>query len=300
MQTHCPHCETCFRITESQINIAEGYVRCGVCEEIFNIYEVADNDLPDAAQQLPLDDSEKTAEGIDEYQSETEDSNHNKIEDHLYDEVLPDDDLVAAEDTPNDDSDQKAPDNFFDEDINKPLDYIVPADLRHPASSTSHSVVSTTFWSIGILLLISSLTIEYIWFNHDEFRQFPALQTQIEKLCQQLDCKRQAQRDPSKIQLITRNVYSHPNEKDALMINLIMKNNAEFEQEYPVIQVDFSDIRGNTVAARRFFPFEYLTTRYQDSKTKKPHLLQSNADTSITLEIKDPGEDAVTYQFNFL
>jgi len=256
MQTHCPHCETNFRITESQIDIAEGYVRCGICEEIFNIYEVADNDSPEGVQQLPLDDSEKTPEDIDEHQSETEDANHNQAENSIHYEVLPDDDQISIDEAPNKEPEQKTPDDFFDEDINEPLDYIIPTDLRQSASSAPPSVAITTLWSIGILLLISSLAIEYVWFNRDEFHQFPALQTQIEKLCQQLDCKKQSQRDPSQIQLITRNVYSHPNEKDALMINIIMKNKADFAQEYPVIQVDFSDIRGNSVAARRFFPFE--------------------------------------------
>jgi len=41
MQTHCPHCDTRFRVTEVQINIADGFVRCGVCNEVFNAFEVA-------------------------------------------------------------------------------------------------------------------------------------------------------------------------------------------------------------------------------------------------------------------
>ena len=299
MQTHCPHCETHFRITESQIDIADGYVRCGVCEEVFNVYEIANDDSPDGEQQLPLSNTDDTPEDIDEHQSETEDLNHEE-ENNFHYETLTDNDPVTSEEIFDKESDQDMPDDFFDEEINEPLDYIVPTDLRRSASSKPHSAAVTTLWSIGILLLISSLAIEYVWFNRDEFRQFPALQAQIEKLCQQLDCKKQSQRAPAKIQLITRNVYSHPNEKDALMINLIMKNNAEFAQSYPVIQIDFSDIRGNSVAARRFFPFEYLATRYQDSETKQQHLLQPDADANITLEIKDPGKDAMTYEFNFL
>lgn len=299
MQTHCPHCETHFRITESQIDIADGYVRCGVCEEVFNIYEVANDDSPDDKQQLPLSDTDDTPEDIDEHQSETEDLNHEE-ESNFHHNALPDSDPVTSEDIFDKESDQEMPDDFFDEDINEPLDYIVPTDIRRSASSKPHSAAVTALWSIGILLLISSLAIEYVWFNRDEFHQFPALQAQIEKLCQQLNCKKQSQRDPSKIQLITRNVYSHPNEKDALMINVIMKNNADFAQAYPVMQIDFSDIRGNSVAARRFFPFEYLATRYQDSETKQQHLLQPDTDANITLEIKDPGKDAMTYEFNFL
>ena len=36
MQTQCPHCHTLFRITESQLAMAEGRVRCGFCKQVFN------------------------------------------------------------------------------------------------------------------------------------------------------------------------------------------------------------------------------------------------------------------------
>ncbi len=36
MYTCCPHCQTCFRITKAQLDVAQGKVRCGHCQEIFN------------------------------------------------------------------------------------------------------------------------------------------------------------------------------------------------------------------------------------------------------------------------
>ncbi len=36
MYTCCPHCQTCFRITRAQLDVAQGKVRCGHCQEIFN------------------------------------------------------------------------------------------------------------------------------------------------------------------------------------------------------------------------------------------------------------------------
>ena len=34
--TRCPHCQTTFRVTEDQLKLYEGAVRCGVCQQIFN------------------------------------------------------------------------------------------------------------------------------------------------------------------------------------------------------------------------------------------------------------------------
>ena len=36
MQTECPHCHTLFRITEAQLAMAEGRVRCGFCKQVFD------------------------------------------------------------------------------------------------------------------------------------------------------------------------------------------------------------------------------------------------------------------------
>ncbi len=36
MFTCCPHCQTCFRITKAQLDVAQGQVRCGHCKEVFN------------------------------------------------------------------------------------------------------------------------------------------------------------------------------------------------------------------------------------------------------------------------
>ena len=36
MYTCCPHCQTCFRITKAQLDVAQGKVRCGHCKQVFN------------------------------------------------------------------------------------------------------------------------------------------------------------------------------------------------------------------------------------------------------------------------
>jgi hypothetical protein len=187
--------------------------------------------------------------------------------------------------------------DFFDENVNESLAYVVPEKFR---DSYPHSAKSTLLWSIGILTLTATLLIEYAWFNRDQFKHVPELQTWIEKICQQVECKNAALRDPSKIELVSRNVYSHPGEKNALMVNVTMKNNANFAQPYPVMQIEFSNVRGGTVAARRFLPSEYLPVESRQAGTEQRRLLLPNASSSITMEIQDPGKQAMTYEFNFL
>ena len=46
MYTRCPTCSTCFRVTERHLAIANGKVRCGQCQLVFNAPEHAIDDLP--------------------------------------------------------------------------------------------------------------------------------------------------------------------------------------------------------------------------------------------------------------
>ncbi len=249
MQTECPHCDTKFRVTESQLLAAEGIVRCGICNEIFNAIEIATDEKPHASLS------------------------ENK---------------TAASDKPDKDSF-----DFFNEENNQSLPHVVPDQFRDAYSPTTSSLTSSVLWSIGVIFLTATLIIQYAWFNHEQLSKTPQFQTAFVKLCQHINCDNISIRDPENIELITRNIFSHPTESDALMVEVTLKNNALFAQPYPVMQINFSDIRGNTIVARRFWPNEYL-----DSES--PNLLPANSKTSISLEIQDPGKQAMTYEFTFL
>ncbi len=289
MQTQCPHCETKFRVTEVQLKTAEGLVRCSVCEEIFNVFEVSRHNN---SQESLLDENHLYHEvdglsetSIDSF-STADFDNEQPYEDQAINEA------VDYNKTTTIDESQKDAFDFFDEDINTSANYVVPDEFRGTGSSRD---ISGILWGIGILLLVTSLFVEYAWFNRNQLSKIPEFQPWLEKLCPQKDCRNIAIREPSKIELVTRNIYSHPNEKNALIINVTMHNNAEFAQAYPVMQIDFSDIRGGSVAARRFLPTEYLPLETQQSGPLAP-----DSSISFSMEIKDPGKQALTYEFNFL
>ena len=67
------------------------------------------------------------------------------------------------------------------------------------------------------------------------------------------------------------------------------------DQEFLVVFSRPSDVRGTVVASRIFLPEEYLQL-----KRKSLRLLPPEALTDISMEIKDPGPTAMTYEFNFL
>ena len=87
----------------------------------------------------------------------------------------------------------------------------------------------------------------------------------------------------------------HPQVADALLINATFANQADFVQPYPVFLVSFSDVSGTPIAARHFRPDEYLSdTRHLAGG------MQPGERAQLRLEVVDPGDRAVSFQFDFL
>ncbi|MEE9327506.1 MAG: zinc-ribbon and DUF3426 domain-containing protein [Cocleimonas sp.] len=102
------------------------------------------------------------------------------------------------------------------------------------------------------------------------------------------------QRLPDQVQMLNHNIFAHPNESGVLMISATMENTAKQVQPYPVLEVKLSNAKSEVIALRRFTPEEYL------DNPSKGMLLQVKQPTSIKLKIKDPGESATRFQFDFL
>lgn len=105
--TQCPKCQTSFRVTDAQLDIANGAVRCGSCLHIFNATEHQLGDSPvsikptaNSDPQLSFDDSELlTDDDIDIFDDLLDDDT--AIDDNTSTEVLS---TTAADSTSDDDN----------------------------------------------------------------------------------------------------------------------------------------------------------------------------------------------------
>jgi len=100
--------------------------------------------------------------------------------------------------------------------------------------------------------------------------------------------------EPEKIQMLNHNVFVHPNEIGVLLITATIKNTAKHSQAYPILELSLSNAQSTIIALRRFKPEEYLDSYNEDM------LLNSKEVTSLKLKIKDPGNKATRFQFDFL
>ncbi len=103
----------------------------------------------------------------------------------------------------------------------------------------------------------------------------------------------EAQHHPEKIQMLNHNVFAHPNESGVLLISGSFENIGKKAQPFPILEVKLTNSQSQVVALRRFNPEEYLEN-YNPSM-----LLPVKQSTRLKLKIKDPGNKATRFQFNF-
>lgn len=175
----------------------------------------------------------------------------------------------------------------------------VPASLRSSMQALQKKKrlpLLTAFMAAVLFVLIADLGLQAIVFrSYDIATQWPQTRSILTSVCNYLPCVYSGRREPRKIQLVNRDVRVHPAAKHALLISATVVNQSKYAQPYPRLAIKLSDLSGDVVAEREFAPKEYL--KASESRLK---LLRPNVPTLITLEVLDPGSEAVNFEFRFL
>ncbi len=103
---------------------------------------------------------------------------------------------------------------------------------------------------------------------------------------------RKQQRDISKINILSRHVNQNTDKPGILTISMIIKNDASFQQPYPIISYSMLNVDNKIISLWRFTAEDYI----QDFNGK---LMQTGVPTEIQFDVLDPGEDAIRFMFSF-
>ncbi len=112
--------------------------------------------------------------------------------------------------------------------------------------------------------------------------------------CFYLGCKIDPYSDVDKLSINTFIVQSHPTKPEAVVVDMLIENQAQFRQPFPKIKVRFDDLQGQLVAQRTFSAQEYLSRHHQQS-TPEPKSIASGRQAHISFTLVDPGLSAVNY-----
>ncbi|MCK9532871.1 MAG: DUF3426 domain-containing protein [Gammaproteobacteria bacterium] len=155
------------------------------------------------------------------------------------------------------------------------------------------STLSTIGWTLLNLALIVTLAGQYAYHHRAALAAQPALRPGVELLCRVARCDLPPWRDLTAFELTSRNVQSHPKFDRVLLLDATFVNRSARPQPYPDLLVTFLDSAERAVARRRFSPADYLP-----APPTTP--LTAGAEAHVVLEILDPGDRALGYEFTFM
>lgn len=153
----------------------------------------------------------------------------------------------------------------------------------------------TGLYSLAIIALLAGFLLQGTYALRNTLARQPALRPLMSDFCASFDCALTLPREPEKILLTRSEVRSQPAQNGVLLVKAGMKNQARFRQAYPILRLQFSDLDGKPLIGRDFMPEQYLPG---DVNIKAG--MPVNADINLSLELVDPGGQAVSFDFSLL
>lgn len=330
--TQCPHCGTSFRTRINQLQSAEGMVRCGACLKVF----VADDNLVPSAQlqtmtvvpaaeeeeALPLfgEDAPPVQTALSPQGGREDEDEHDEddiltldLADSLpgritpsiseqplweiLDEVPPEDAAPESEPGPSLSAlhaslEQEAgPDDYrFDtRDLASvgQADDVLELDWQQPPPR------GRMLWPYAALLVVILLG-QFIYQEFDMLSENANTRPWLQRACNALGCQLPQIVDIGAVHSDNLLVRSHPEYSNALSVSMTVRNDAGYPQPFPTLNLKFSNVRNEAVAVRSFTPAEYLPEGVSEEMP-----MPANAPVQVSLEILDPGIEAVNYEVSF-
>jgi predicted Zn finger-like uncharacterized protein len=302
-KTRCPHCKSAFRVTSKQLTAARGMVRCGVCFRTFNARAHLESDLAPnvtspADEDIRIDDNfdlSRLSELGDTDQAEEEtsppprptprpeiaqpaaDQNRRNGEKESLLQSIP----QAAETELDIGNDEMAAWQNESEDR---IDSTPKSEL--PRQSRRNGL-----WLAGSLIALLAFTLQLLYFNSLQINRDSPLWSVAQPICSLIGCPLQEPTDLARITTGDLLIRTHPTVANALFVDAVIVNQANFSQPFPRLRLIFENLQGETVAYRTFAPEEYLGGELANS-----HLMPPRRPVKLELEIVDPGKDAVSFR----
>ncbi|MEE8058592.1 MAG: DUF3426 domain-containing protein [Pseudomonadales bacterium] len=180
----------------------------------------------------------------------------------------------------------------FGEDKLALLANIEPEPVEISSAETRNIWIQRT-WIASIAAVTLLLAGQYIAFNFDHLSRHDSYRPLLATTCSVLGCQLPGLYNINLIHPTNLIVRSHRSTKQALVVDAIITNRASFKQRFPMMELQFTDLSGKVIAGRRFSPEEYL-----GGELAGIQMMPIAQPIHISLEIVDPGKQAVSYQLS--
>ncbi|MGB0449364.1 MAG: zinc-ribbon and DUF3426 domain-containing protein [Porticoccaceae bacterium] len=167
-------------------------------------------------------------------------------------------------------------------------------DEQQPAANASNSLKRFLGRLAVIALGALALGGQTAYFLSGELSRNENYRQVLIDSCFYLGCKIDPYSDVDKLTVNTAIIQSHPTQPGAVIIDMLIENQAQFRQPYPKIKVRFDDLHGQLIAQRIFSPQEYISGQ-NPRRSPAPKNIASGRQAHISFSLVDPGLSAVNY-----
>ena len=364
--TQCPNCQMTFKVTEAQIFIANGSVRCGACLHTFKAEQYFVSPLLDKTERLaiaaeywsnfddyllsavtlsepepptyfdaiPGDNQAEETAAESESESESEAAGSELMEFYLdylvtHPGILPDpqsgvpsspgieeDEDEDEDEDEEEDEDEDEYEYFADLYYEEYLAYPETGEASTARELGENSVVVPGFefplhddhefllqdrrrvfaarslkWLPGIALMIAIAIGQVSFFRMHIYAQMTEYRPTYIFVCRYLSCEVPEYENHDELRTRELVIRTHPDEPEALLVDVLLLNSGPFRQTFPGLRLEFYDVLGEVVASRVFRASEYLGGEMRGLK-----LMPAETEVRLSLEMIDPGDDALGYQ----
>jgi len=184
-----------------------------------------------------------------------------------------------------------------------PLPVLDEALELSPVPAPKKSILAGVVYAMFSLLLVVILAAQYMAYHFQTLSKNTDLRPWLSSICQPGLCSLPPLSDISQIRSEELVLHTHPDLEDALILQMNFRNLAPFSQPLPAFDLVFTDIRGSTVAGRRFQPQDYMGVpgagQADNPMAFGPMEVPAGALVMASLVFADPGTDAVNYLVTF-
>ena len=170
------------------------------------------------------------------------------------------------------------------------INNIEPAPVEMAWDDSQRDRLKKWLWSGLVALGAIGIFVQVATLQFDRLSRVEPYREWYSVFCPILACQLPDMTDPSRIKAYNLVVRSHPRVANALVVDTILLNTAPFTQPFPHLLLSFSNLSGKLLSARKFAPGEYLGGELAG----RSHI-PSGQPVHLSLEIVDPGSDAVNY-----
>lgn len=148
-------------------------------------------------------------------------------------------------------------------------------------------VFATVLWSILALVLTIALVGQYGWFERESLSQNSTLRPIYNTVCELVGCQLPNLTDVTAISVTNHQVRINPSDPGTVLVDMVQRNQASFEQPYPQVVVSFLNSQGRTTQRFRVDPEQYLT-----GNIKATDLMPIGVPVQVQLKLENPGNVA--------